>query len=96
MSDSIVLLVNGTTVTCDQEDKNYYLGEIAVGETSYHVEAVEVKVMETSSGGVKVKALNKLYQERITAWEKRNDGMTPGLVELDGKSYFVEIQVYAA
>jgi len=103
--ERIFLPVNGTTVALDYEDRGYYLGciQVGVGNVSFHVEAVAVKVEhrkiiragEYYGESVVVKAKNPAYQCRIDSWQDNNEDLTPKLVEDVGGPYFIHIEAYA-
>ena len=94
----------GFCVEMEYQEEGYYLGEIAIGDKSFHVEAVEVEVEEEKRyiGGkyagtsVNVRAKNSSYHDRIEMWERANSTSTPQFVEYDGRKYFVHAEPYAA
>jgi len=94
----------GFDVQFEYGEEGYYLGEVSIGGTRFHVEAVEVEVEEEkqyigdkyAGTMVHVYAKNGAYHNRIESWESANDFNTPQLVEYDGRKYFVHAEPYAA
>lgn len=83
----ITMKIGSTDVSLEYAEKGYYLGEVPVNGTSFHVEALEVDDRGDT--------VNDAYQGRIAQWSEKNEGLTPHTVEIDGKNYFVNIEVYA-
>lgn len=85
--EEITVKIGDTSVPLEYQEDGYYLGEIPVNGTSFHVEAVEVD----DRGD----AVNDPYQDRIAQWITKNEDLEPQTVETAGKKYFVNIEVYA-
>jgi hypothetical protein len=85
---TIELIINGSTLSLNRCNRGYYLGELDVCGTPFHVEAIEV---DTDGD-----AINDNYQDRIYRHSEANDGMGYQRVLLGKKEYFVNIEVFAA
>lgn len=67
-------------------DPHYYLGDIGVNGSSFHVEAIAVN----ENGDAK----NNTYQCRIDKWAEANENGDYERVEIDGREYFVNIEAF--
>lgn len=85
----LLLTIAGEKVTLERprKEKGYYIGEINVNGTFFHVEAISVY----TDGN----AINNLYQNRIDRWLETNESMDYARVLIDGGEYFVNIEAYA-
>lgn len=84
----------GCQIELSKEDKGYYLGEIYLSGTNFHVEAIEATQKEVNRG-VYTKAVNQTYQGRIDSYLDENEDMAPHLVTINKKKYFVHIEPFA-
>lgn len=70
-------------------EEGYYLGELEICGTMFHVEFIELKKGEHSS------VVNNKYSDRIENWQSINRRMIPQTVKWRGCHYFVSVEVYA-
>lgn len=95
-----VLHISICNDTCILEycEPGYYLGEIPVEYTHFHVEAIEVKISKSMEPGTTgaLEACNKDLQGRLDRWFEANDDNVPRLFNLHGSAwYFVHMEVFA-
>ena len=76
-------------VTCTQDDKGYYLGELTILGTSYHVEAIQLDRVRY------VTAWNELYQNRLDHYIESNESLHPKIVKIGRRTFFINIIAYA-
>jgi hypothetical protein len=74
-------------VTCTQQAKGYYLGELSVLGRPYHVEAIQL--------GSLSRPVNDNYQNRIDRFTETNEGGIPHTVKIGRRVFFVNIESYA-
>ena len=86
--NTIELTINDSVISLERCARGYYLGELEVGGTPFHVEAIQVN----TEGD----ALNDNYQNRINRYSESNDGMDYQKVIVGKKRYFVNIEAYAS
>ena len=87
---------------CDGEP-GYFLGSVQMGgaftpDVSFHVEAIEVKLMSEWPSGVLrdvPSATNASFQNRLDNYFAKNEGSRPQLVKIGRKKYFIYIEPYA-
>ncbi len=97
----MVLIINNMPVELEHIEDGLYQGTIDVYAdqpalaTSFHAEAIEVLAEDTDTLSPNVEATNSVVQNRIDSWMENNDGCVPRLVAAYGKTYFVNIEVYA-
>lgn len=92
---AITLVVNGTPIKLERCERGYYIGEILIGGVYFHVEAIQALQKETSNGEFVTEVTNSLFDKRIESWREGNDWCVPRLVLIGGKTYFVNVEVYA-
>lgn len=73
--------------------RGYFLGEVGIGNISFHVEAIEVKEVPLSNGVI-VDAVNPDYQNRLDGYSEKNEGLAPSLVTVGKKKYFIYIEPF--
>jgi len=94
--------VNVELDNCDGET-GYFLGGVQMGgdftpNISFHVEAIETKLVSEWPGGVLKdvpSAINQDYQNRLDNYFAKNEGSIPHLVKINRKKYFIYIEPYA-
>jgi hypothetical protein len=74
-------------VTCTQQAKGYYLGDLYILGTSYHVEAIQLDKDEN--------AINPTYQNRTDRYSESNEGLIPETVKIGRRMFFINIEAYA-
>ena len=87
---------------CDGES-GYFLGSVQMGGDytpyiSFHVEAIEVKLVSEWPYGVLrdvPSATNANFQNRLDNYFAKNEGSRPCLIKINRKKYFIYIEPYA-
>lgn len=93
--NTILLPINGddpdrnVRVTCTQQDKGYYLGDLYILGTNFHVEAIQLDKVRY------VTAWNELYQNRLDRYIESNENLHPEIVTLGRRTFFINIEAYA-
>jgi hypothetical protein len=87
-------------VTLTQQAKGYYLGDLYILGTSYHVEAIQMKHARPDVDAIDRSiedecTLNPTYQNRLDRYSDTNEGYVPELVTIGRRVFFVNIEAYA-